>query len=532
MRSEHDAIVIGAGHNGLACACHLARAGLRVLVVELHPTIGGMTRSVEITLPGFRHDLHAAGVQLANLSPSIAELGLDARGFSLLRPPINYVHLFPEGPALEFHRDLERTCHSLARYSPRDAARWRLLMDEFERDRARLVEQLFSPPPAIPPPPATADAGDTPTTLRSWLDANFEAEEVKTAFAAWGLHVSAAPDDPGGVATAAFGTVIQAVGNNPVRGGMQHLPDALARVLHEHDGEIVCGARVTRILVEGGRARGVRLDDGTEYRATRLVAASVNPILVARDLLDDDELGAEVAEKMRRVRTGSAQMTIFLALDEPVEFRAGAYFHQSLYAHATPPGLDALQSTTEGVRAGVLPADPMLLFVNEGGVDPTRVPEGKASLRILVLPLPWEIRDDSRAPVPDTTWQRAAEAYADHVIELAERSYLPGLRRRILKRVVHDPVTMSRESPDCYRGDVSHVGMVPEQSGALRPIAEMGRYRTPVSGLYLCGSGTHPGSGVTMACGRNAASVILSDLGLAATDAAAAAPGSGTTRRG
>lgn len=531
MRSVHDAIVIGAGHNGLACACHLARAGMRVLVVELHPAIGGMTRSVEITLPGFRHDLHAAGIQVANLSPSIAELGLAERGFSLLRPPINYVHLFPEGAALEFHRDLARTCRSLARYSPRDAARWRQLMDEFERDRARIVEQLFSPPAAATdaPPAAATDAGDAPGTLRSWLDANFESEEVKTAFAAWGLHVSAAPDDPGGVAAAAFGTVIQAVGNNPVRGGMQHLPDALARVLREHGGEIACGALVTKILVEGGHARGVRLDDGTEYRATRLVAASVNPILVARDLLDEDELGADVAEKMRRVRSGSAQMTIFLALDAPLEFRAGSYFRRSLYVHATAPRLDALQATVERVRAGALPADPMLLFVNEGGVDPTRVPEGKASLRILVLPLPWEMRDDPRAPVPGSSWERVGEAYADHVLELAERSYLPGLRRRILKRVVHDPVTMSRESPDCYRGDVSHVGVVPGQSGALRPIAEMGRYRTPIRGLYLCGSGTHPGSGVTMACGRNAASVILSDLGVAATNAEAAAPGSGTT---
>jgi phytoene dehydrogenase-like protein len=459
-----------------------------------------------MTLPGFTHDLHAAGIQLANLSPSLQELGLSEHGFTMLRPPINYVHLFSDGRSVEFHRDLDGTCKSLARHSPADARRWRVLMQEFESDRGRIVEELFSPPePAALGPEKYA-------TLRTWLDANFESEAVKTAFAAWGLHVSVAPDDPGGIATSSFGTVIQAVGNNPVRGGMQHLPDALARVLREHGGEIVCDARVTKILIEGGQARGVRLEDGTEYRAPT-VAASVNPILLARDLVTEEELGSGVSAKMRTVENGFAQMTVWLALEGPVEFRAGAYFHRSLYAHATLAGVDALQSVTERVRAGVLPADPMLLFVNEGGVDPTRVPPGRASMRILVLPLPWEIREDAEAAVPGTSWEQARESYADHVIALAERHCVPGLRNRISKRVVHDPVTMARESPDCHRGDVSHVGMRPEQSGANRPIPEMGRYRTPVRGLYLCGSGTHPGSGVTLACGRNAARVIVEDLG-------------------
>jgi phytoene dehydrogenase-like protein len=507
MASEHDAIVVGAGHNGLACACHLARSGLRVLVVELHPRIGGMTRSAELTLPGFVHDVHAAGVQLANLSPSIEELGLPERGFTLLHPPINYVHVFPDGRALEFCRDVEGTCRSLAQYSPGDADRWRRLVKEFAANRERVVDEVFNPPP-----PA-AVTSEQRATLRSWLDTNFESEEVKTAFAAWGLHVSAAPDDPGGIAASAFGTVIQAVGNNPVRGGMQHLPEALAADLREHGGEIVCGSRVTKILVEEGRARGVRLADGSEHRATHVVAASVNPILVVRDLLTDEEVGASVAEKMRQVKNGCAQMTIWLALDGPVEFRAGAYFEKSLYVHATLPGVDALQSVTERVRSGIVPSDPMLLFVNEGGVDPTRVPQGRASMRILVLPLPYDIRTDASSAVLGTTWEQSREAYADYVIDLAERAYVPGLKGRILKRVVHDPVTMSRESPDCFRGDVSHVGMVPEQSGASRPIPEMGRYRTPIRGLYLCGSGTHPGSGVTLACGRNAAKTILSDLG-------------------
>ena len=505
--STYDAILIGAGHNGLTCACYLARSGLRVLVLELHEHVGGMTSSRVMTLPGFTQDVHAAGVQLANLSPSIAELGLAERGFHLLYPPINYAHAFPDGRALEFCRDVEGTCRSLAQYSPRDAETWRSIMVEFEAEKADVARGLCSPPEPAPVTP------DQLGTLRAWLDATFESEEVKSAFAAWGLHISAAPDDPGGVAASAFGTVIQSVGNNPVRGGMQHLPDSLARVLGENGGEILCGAAADKILVEDGRAVGVRTADGAEHRATQLVASSVNPVLLARDLLSEEDLGRDVSRRVQAVRHGFAQMTIWLALDGPVEYRAGAFFERSLYVHATPVGVDAHQAMVEQARAGGLPEHPLFVFVNEGGVDPSRVPEGKAAMRILVQPLPYEIDPSVPGPVVGANWSEARETYADYVVELAERSYLPGLSSRIAKRVVHDPVTMSIESPDCVRGDVCHVGVFPDQSGAMRPVPEMGRYRTPVQGLYLCGSGAHPGPGVTLACGYNAAQVILEDLG-------------------
>lgn len=180
-------------------------------------------------------------------------------------------------------------------------------------------------------------------------------------------------------------------------------------------------------------------------------------------------------------------------------------------------GLRVLVVELHAVIGGMTRSEPMtrplLVFVNEGGVDPGRVPPGKGAMWILAAPLPYEIDPGAPGAVSAPTWKEARDAYADHVIALAERFYVPGLADRIEWRTVHDPVRMSEESPDCVRGDVSHVGVVPEQSGAMRPVPEMGRYRTPVRGLYLCGSGAHPASGLTLACGYDAAQVILEDLG-------------------
>lgn len=152
MNRTYDGIVIGAGHNGLACACHLARAGLRVLVVELHEHIGGMTATRERTLPGFWHDVHASGIQVANLSPSIAELGLEARGFDRLHPPVNYAHAFPDGRVIRFCREIDDTCASIASVSTHDARAWRALMDDYYAQKPDFVRGIFGVPEPGPVP--------------------------------------------------------------------------------------------------------------------------------------------------------------------------------------------------------------------------------------------------------------------------------------------------------------------------------------------------------------------------------------------
>jgi phytoene dehydrogenase-like protein len=507
----HDAIVVGAGHNGLTCAAYLARAGLSVLVLEQQEQIGGMTRSEELTLPGFRSDVHAYGFQLGNLSPAPSELGLARHGFALLHPDPNWVHAFPDGRSIAFWRDLDETCRGIAEVSRRDADVYRALFEAFLRDRESVVRTLNAAPP-----PGSA-APNARRTLREWCDATFETEEMKAVFAAWACHVSLAPEDPGSAnAGHDFAMVIQSAGNDVVKGGMQGLSDALAGALREHGGEIRSGARVEKILVEAGRAIGVRLAGGEDVPCRGVVACNANPARVILELLDESDVGSVVAGKMRRYQWGMATLSIFLALDGgPLEYAAGAHARRATYVQPSAPSMDYFSKAFAEYRRGDLPEAPFVLSANEGTVDPSRAPVGRSLMKLVVQPVPFEIRGDASGRVSGRTWDDAREPWADGIVAGLERDYLPGLRDRILARVVRDPVQTLAARLDTIRGCITHGAATPEQSGANRPIPELGQYRTPVAGVYLCGSGTHPGAGVSMMPGRNAARAILADRGLA-----------------
>src|SRR5262249_24570311 len=184
---DYDALIIGGGHNGLACACYLARAGLAVLVLEQYHTVGGMTITEELTLPGFQSDDHASGYQLANLSPAARELELAEHGVELIEPKLPYAHAFSDGRGLAVSRDLARTLENIGQFAARDAAAWQRLFTQYLASKDQLVASLFSPPPSLSAEVAAMEK--TPggldayrfslQSLRSWCDENFESEEVK-----------------------------------------------------------------------------------------------------------------------------------------------------------------------------------------------------------------------------------------------------------------------------------------------------------------------------------------------------------------
>lgn len=156
----------------------------------------------------------------------------------------------------------------------------------------------------------------------------------------------------------------------------------------------------------------------------------------------------------------------------------------------------------------------MIVSWNDSAIDPTRAPAGKALMKFVVLSVPYVIAGDATGKVAARTWDEAREPYTDYLIELITDNYIPDLKAKILKRVAHSPVDISRKIISAVRGTLGQGAFVPYQSGALRPIPELGQYRTPVANVYLCSSGSHPGPGVSMAPGRNAAQVIFGDLGL------------------
>ena len=517
-----DVIVIGAGHNGLTCACYLARAGLKVLVLEQYRSVGGMTVTEEETLPGFWSDIHASGYQLANLSPVPRELGLLDR-YEIIEPEIPFSHAFPNGDIISVHRDIEKTASEVARYSVKDAGTWRVLMSRFLAQKDAITAAMFSPPPSFPATAAQFAASPAAMeayrfsmqSVRSWANETLEAEATKSLFASFATFLGASPDDACGAELGwLFASVLQNAGNNLVKGGMHPVTLALAEDLQAHGGEIRTNALVEKILEDSKRATAVRLASGEEISVGQLVVSNVDPGHLVLDLLGSEMVEEEIVEKMKRYEWGDSIFVMFVALDSPINYKAGLAARQSAHVHLTEPSLDFFARVYLQCCGGELPATPMIVSWNDSAVDPSRAPTGKALMKFVVLSVPYVITGDATGRISGRSWDEAREPYADYLIDLITANYIPDLKEKILKRAAHSPVDISRRIISAVRGTLGQGAFLPYQNGSLRPIPELGQYKTPVPNVYLCSSGSHPGPGVSMAPGRNAAQVIFHDLGL------------------
>jgi beta-carotene ketolase (CrtO type) len=537
MEGPYDAIVVGAGHNGLTCACYLARAGLKVLVLEQYRSAGGMTISEEAAAPGFLSDVHASGYLVAKLSPAPDELALAGHGLELITPDPNWAQVFPDGQFLTISRDLNRTAASIARFSERDAEAWRRVYGRYLEAKPHIVAGMNAPPPTLAKEFGRPEAVDGYRfefqSARSWAAECFESEKIRAFFASCAMHAALAPDDAlGGQFAWLFASAVQDLGVSIVKGGMHRVPQALAAVLEAHDGEIRTGAKVEEILVESGRAAGVRLQGGETVRCEGVVASATDPRHLVLDLLGERHAGRGIADKIRRYEWGQSFFTIHVALDRPVAYRAGEEPGRAAYVHAAGGSLDEPAQTFLECRAGRLPAAPMVGIINEAGLDPGRAPAGRGLMKFVVHYVPYHVTGDATGRTRGGGWDSIKEAYADHIIEWLSELFLPGLRDRIIARAVHSPLDLERKIISAVHGTHQHGAFLPYQVGVMRPIPELGQYRTPVRNVYLCGAGSHPGSGVSMAPGRNAAQVICADLkltfagsGSAAGETAGARPG-------
>jgi beta-carotene ketolase (CrtO type) len=519
----YEAVVIGAGHNGLTCAAYLAKAGLSVLVLDAYERVGGMCTSEELTLPGYRSDVHAIGYQFANLSPAPKELKLADHGFELIRSNPNIVHVFPDGTSNGLFETLDETCESLGAFSKRDAQTWRSLFGGYLAQKDAIAASVNNPPISLVEQMAGLSSSPGGLDLyrfhlqsvRAWADEVFEAPQTKLLVGTWAAHASVAPDDGGGASLASlFNTVIQDGGNNLVKGGMHNLPRALAAVIEARGGRVRTGTRVEKIRIASGKAVAVRLDCGEEIEVGRLVASSADPRHLVLDLLGEETVGGNIVAKIRRYEFGHAAMSLFLALDRPVQYAAGDFPARSPVVHCTPASFEYLGRVFLEVRSGLIPSEPFCALWNEGTIDPSRVPPGKGLLKLFIAPVPYAIKGDAAGMITATTWDEAKEPFIDRLITRLERDYVPDLRRRIVAQAIQTPVDFEHLVPSCARGTVVHGSMLPYQMGAMRPIPELSLYKAPVSNVYLCGSGSHPGGGISMLPGRNAARAIFRDLGI------------------
>ena len=518
----YDAIVIGAGHNGLVTAAYLARAGRKVLVLEQRDMVGGATVTEEI-VPGFKFSVFSYVVSL--LRPQIIEeLELARHGLHLLALDGTFTPL-PDGRSLARWHDGETTRRELRRFSPRDA-------DQYPRfglhmhHMARAVRDLLM---TRPPEPASLRPRDLAglawlarhfgrlgerrvhdlvrlmtSSAADYLDRWFETDPLKATMSASGIiGTFLSPRSPGSayVLLHHYMGEIDGVSRSWgfARGGMGSVANALASAAKGFGAEVRTGAPTAKILTRGGRARGVALASGEEIEA-KAVASSLDPRRTFLGLLDASELPAEFVADVRRYRYRGSSGKVNLALGELPDFRClpgdGPHLRGSI---SISPSMAYLERAYDEAKYGRFSSRPYMDVLIPSTIDPTMAPPGKHVMSIFVQYAPYHLKDG--------TWEEKREAFGDAVVDtLAE--YAPNLKGAIVGRQVVTPWDMEK-TIGLTEGNIFHGELTLEQLFFLRPVPGWAQYRTPVRGLYLCGSGAHPGGGVMGAPGRLAALEML-----------------------
>ncbi|MGK3993869.1 phytoene desaturase family protein [Sorangium sp. So ce1024] len=500
---DPDAIVVGAGPNGLTAAAYLARAGLSVLVLEAEAEPGGAVRTREVTLPGFLHDLGAAFFPFGQTSPALVPLDLPGAGLVWRHAPIDSAHPAPDGTCASIARDVEATVRSLGE----DGPAWRRIAGWHAATRERLLSALLSTPPALGamlrfgPLNLLRLAQVALSSGRGFATRTFRTEAARRVVPGLALHTDVGPEDPCGAIVGFMLTLLASSGGFAVpEGGAGAVTRALLRRVEERGGALRCGARVEKIIVREGRAAAVRLADGEEIAARHAIVADVAAPTLYLRLLDAELVPGRVQRAMRRFRQGFGTFKVDWALDGPTPW-SHEDAARAAVVHAGD-SLDDLAEFTRQVRAGVLPEHPYLVIGQQSLVDPTRAPAGRHTLYAY-----------SRVPSAiDGGWADARERFADR-IEARIEELAPGFRQRILARRIWAPDDLEAMDANLIGGDLGGGSADIWNQLFFRPVFPYFRYRTPVRGLYLGSSYAHPGAGVHGACGHNAALAVLQDEG-------------------
>ncbi len=519
---EFDAVIVGAGHNALAAAVHLASRGWSVGVFERSDVAGGAVRTAEVTLPGFRHDLYAMNLSLFAGSPFLAEHGEGLRAHGLAFAPAEHCFASPtrDGRWFGVSKDLETTIARAEKFSHEDATTWRAMVAQFGADAPHIFSLLGSPMTAR----ALLKSGwkawrqkgtgwmlETARLLasspREFLERNFSAPEIRAAMAAWGMHLDFSPDIAGGalfpylesMANQSFGMVIGA-------GGADTMIKALVLRLQALGGSLHFNSEVVEVVRENGRAAAIRLASGETVRAKRAVIAGVTPNALVEKLLAGGSGDAGYDQGGRKFRFGPGTMMVHLAMSALPDWKAGAELKRFAYVHLAPD-LDMMARAYSEAMARLLPAEPVLVVGQPTAIDPSRAPTGKHILWVQVRVLPAKIRADAAGTISARNWDEAKGAYADRVGDLIE-AYAPGTKAKILARYVESPADLERKNPNLVGGDNLAGSHHLSQNFLFRPLPGWARYKTPVKDLYIIGASTWPGAGTGAGSGYMLAKML------------------------
>lgn len=508
--SRCDAVVVGGGPNGLVAAIALADAGWDVELVEQQDEVGGAVRSASVTAPGHVTDLFSAFYPLAAASPVVRDLGLTDHGLEWVRAPDPVGHAFPDGRGSVVRHRAEDTAAELDAAAPGDGDAWLEVVAGWDRVRDSLLDALFTPfPPARAAVGVLRSARTSGTldlarlalsSVRRFGHEQFSGDGARVLFTGNSMHSDLHPD---GAGSALFGWLLvmlaQDVGFPVPRGGAGELSQAMRRRAEAAGVRVRCGSAVEAVLVRSGRARGVRLEDGSVVHARRAVLADVPAPMLYRDLVGAGHLPPRFVADLDRFQWDPATLKVNWALDGSVPWSAP----QVRGAGTVHLGADddGLVDTATDLTLGRMPHRPFLLFGQMSTADPSRSPAGSEATWAYTH-LPRALATDREAVA------RQLERTEDMVEEVA-----PGFRDRVLARYVQDPSRLESEDAGLSLGSLNGGTAGLHQQLVFRPTKGLGRPETPVPGLYLASSSAHPGGGVHGACGWNAALSALRSTG-------------------
>ncbi|PRY20169.1 phytoene desaturase family protein [Pseudosporangium ferrugineum] len=508
---RYDAVVIGAGHNGLVAANLLADEGWSVLVLEAQELPGGAVRSTDLLGPGYTTDLFSAFYPLGAASPVLGSLNLPGYGLQWAHAPLVMAHLLPDGRSAIMSRDLDETAASVDAFGAGDGAAWRDLVRRWDRIGDAVLAALFHPFPPVRsgldllrrlgPADAARFARFATLPVRRMGEEQFRGEGARLLLAGTALHSDMAADEPG---SAVFGWLMTMVGQRygfPVpRGGSGMLTEALVRRLRAKGGELRCGEPVEKVLVRGGRAHGVRTHGGDIVLARRAVLADVDVPTLYRDLVGERHLPGRFVEDLRRFMWDPSTLKLDWALSGPIPWKS-AEVGRAGTVHLGAD-LDGLTDYTGALTTGRRPGNPFVVLGQMTTADPTRSPHGTEVVWAYTH-LPRSLGRDEGVVQRQV---RAVEDLLEH--------HAPGFRDLVVRKVVQSPSGLHDSDGNLVDGAINGGTTKLFQELIFRPVTGLGRPETPVRNLYLAGAGAHPGGGVHGGPGGNAARAALLHAGV------------------
>jgi len=528
-KAKYDAVIIGGGHNGLVTAAYLAKAGLSVAVFERRHVLGGCAVTEELW-PGFKIS-RLSYVNSLFRPEIIRDLELKKHGFEMLpRDPSSFTP-FLDGRSLLLGPDKEMSTREIAKFSKKDSEKYH----EYEDYLGKAAEILEPMMAMIPPNPGKLSFGDIAAyggfalknrkaIKQNWgeifrmltgsatdlLNEWFESEELKTTLATDAvIGANASPSMPGTAYILFHHVMGECNGVRGVwgymKGGMGSISTAVASAARSFGADIFVSSPIIKIKTVDGKAVGVVTQSGQEI-AARAVISGIDPNLTFNKLVEEKELPPEFVKAVRRINYDSASVKINLALSELPNFtacpgtQAGPQHRGTIHIC---PNMQYIEEAYADSIVGRPSRSPILECTIPSVVDPSVAPPGKHVMNIFTQYGPYALKNGK-------TWDQEKEAYADRCIDILAQ-YAPNIKNAILHRDVVTPLDMEREY-SLTGGSIFHGRMTLDQMFHMRPVPGYANYKTPVKGLYMCASGTHPGGGVMGTPGMNAAKVIVKEL--------------------